>query len=357
MQASFVYMPAFRVRTIEWEVLKYFDFGDRICPYIEIIKEKDRPRKMSSSTLYRAMIQGIRSKSVFVDIPFQFMLKDISDPAVINYLTAMRNVDHRINTLLSFASLQKPEKMIPIISSYFFITGTAGTVAKQVEKLRPTFSRLAFRITAKDPEFESELESVESFLTAADHLIVDFEESALNMDKENIKELGTRLSKIQICPVVILRSALPVAVKYKDLNNNEEVIGSDNKLLRQFKTLGASAFGDYAGIKKDLLRGAGGSDKITYGCIYYDATNNQYIGFKGAGPGYKEIKESIVPAVLDSVASQHMLESPIPYLDERNKGWKFLRSNYISRPRDVKKFSIEHYLHCVRAKIEAGNFN
>lgn len=350
-------MPVFRVRKHEMEVLRAFDFGRRMCPYIEIVKEKDRPRKMSSSLLYRSVIHGIKSNTVFVDIPVQFRLDSKKDKEVIEFLTPMQNVDYRIRTLISFASLQQVEKMVPVISSYHKITSETGSIKKQADKLRPTFPRLAFRVTAKDPEFESELDQVESHLTAEDHLIVDFEEDAVNLESDHIKELIVRLSKITICPIVVFRSAIPNSIKYKDLQDDEEVPGADNGLLRKYKTLGASAFGDYAGIKKDLLPNGGGSDKITYGCIYYDGTNNQYYGYKASQPGYAAVKDSVIPSVINSQASERMLESSMQYLNNENRGWKLLQDEKTGTPGDIKRVSMEHYLHCIRTKVEAGHFN
>ena len=138
MKASFVYMPVFRVRSHELDLLKSYDFGDRVCPYIEIVKEKDRPRRMNYSTLFRSLILAIKSNSVFVDIPIHLRLENNTHPDVIEFLAQMRDVDRRIAAL---SSLSPMPKMIPVISSYHSITGETGTVKKQVEKLRPS-SRL-----------------------------------------------------------------------------------------------------------------------------------------------------------------------------------------------------------------------
>ena len=191
MEASFVYMPVFRVRSHELDLLKSFDFGDKICPYIEIVREKDKPRKMSYSTLFRSLIMAIKSKFVFVDVPIHFRLENNTHPEVIKFLSQMRDVDNRILALSKLAPLPK---MIPVISSYHKITGETGTIKKQVEKLRSTFSRLAFRISAKDPEFESEMDQVEPWLTAADHLIVDFDEDYLNPADDHFKDISRRLA-------------------------------------------------------------------------------------------------------------------------------------------------------------------
>jgi len=347
-------MPVFRVRSHELDLLKSFDFGNKICPYIEIVKEKDRKRKLNYATLFRYLITAIRSQTVFVDIPIHFRLAAKTNADVIKFLTPMRNIDNRIQSLSILAPL---EKMVPVISSYHTITGETGTIKKQVEKLRPKFPRLAFRINAKFPEFESEMDQVEPWLTSADHLILDFDEDSIVLDSEQVRDINRRLENFSICPLIALRSAIPHEIKYKNLVNDEEVPETDNRLIRQYKFLNASAFGDYAGIKKDLLSKGGGGENTVYGCIYYDGTNNTYYGYKGAKPGYSALKDSIIPMVTKSNATKRMLESSLNFICDANKGWKLLHTPSIGQPGDLKRVSMEHYLHCIKTLIEAGNFD
>jgi len=354
MKASFSYMPVFRVRTHELDVLRNFDFGTGICPYIEIVKEKDRPRKMSYTTLFRSLILATRSKIVFVDIPIHFKLQTSTNPDVIKFLTPMRTIENRVNFLSMLAPI---EKMVPVISSYHTITGESGSIGKQVEQLRAKFPRLAFRISAQDYAFESELDQVEPWLTKEDHLIVDYEENYIDLKSDLIKEINKRLANISVCPIIALRSAIPHDLKYKDFENDEEIPETDNRLLRQYKFLNASAFGDYAGIKKDLLTKGQGSDKITYGCIYYDGTNNTYYGYKGANPGYDALKESVIPMIINSQATSRMRESELHFIVDTNRGWRLLNNPATGRPGDLKRVSMEHYLHCIRTLIENGDFN
>jgi hypothetical protein len=119
--------------------------------------------------------------------------------------------------------------------------------------------------------------------------------------------------------------------------------------------LNASAFGDFAGIKKDRISKSGGNEKIVYGCIYYDGTNNAYYGFKGGRPGYAEIKDSVIPMIKNSSATKRMQGSVLKFLSDSNRGWKLLHGSSRGRPGDLKRVSMEHYIHCIKTLIQAGN--
>jgi hypothetical protein len=353
MKASFDYMPVLRVRTHELELLKGFDFGERICPCIEIVKEKGKTKKISYSIFYEMVIRAIKCNTVFVDIPIQLKMDRNTNPKVANFLLPMRDVEHRIK---AFTSITPLGKIVPVISSYHHLTGAVGTIKKQVTKLRPMFPRLAFRVSAKDPEFQSEMDQVEEWLTEADHLIVDFCEDSINYNSDHVVEIKNRLANIHICPVVILRSAIPHDVKYKDFENDEEVPGSDNRLQSQYKLLNASAFGDYAGIKRDLLPKSGGGENTVFGCIFYDSTENKYYGYKGAGPGYSELKDTVIPAVLQSDATKRMQADELDFISDTNLGWRLLHDAGTAQPGQLKRVSMEHYLHCIKVLIAAGRF-
>lgn len=60
-----------------------------------------------------------------------------------------------------------------------------------------------------------------------------------------------------------------------------------------------SAFGDYVGIKKDLLTEGG---TISPGFIYYSVHNNYYVGFKARKKELNEFTNHIAPQVVKSVA-------------------------------------------------------
>lgn len=355
MKASFIYMPVLRVRTHELELLKSFDFGPGICPCIEIIKEKGRQKTMSFFQFYSCVILAIKSDKVFVDIPFQLKLAKKTKVDVINFLTAMRSVEKRNKALLE---LSLADKMIPVISSYHNVTGVPGTIKKQVDQLRPTFRRLAFRISAKDPQFESELDQVEPFLTSSDHLLVDFDYDAVDTTNSYTSEIKKRLSEITVCPIVIIKNAIDNDIKYRELTNDEEVVGTQNNLLKHYKSLHASAFGDYAGIKKDLmLDGTPDPTKTIFGSIFFDPTMNAYYGYKGNEPGYNELRETVIPAIKGSAAIGRMTAVNEGFLSPKNVGWNMLHSPTTATPGDLKRVAMEHYVHSIKVMIDNGTIS
>lgn len=318
------------------------------------MSEKDRPRKWTYSQFHRMLITAIKSDTVFVDIPIHFKIAGDTHLEVIKFLRPMIDVDARIQKLKELNGI---EKMVPVISSYHAITGKTGSVKQQVNGLRKDFPRLAFRITAQDPGFESEMDQVEPCITAADHLIVDFGEDPIGLQSDSTKEIITRLSSFNTCPVVVLRSAIPNSLTYKSMENGTLIDDTDNRLLLQYKDLSATGFGDYVGIKKDNLVKSGGSENTVYGFVYFDATENKYYGFKGDTPGREALKRDVIPKIISSEVSKRMSESAEGFLSPMNKGWILLHDEKTSSPADLKRVSMKHYLHCIKAMIEYKDFD
>lgn len=74
-------------------------------------------------------------------------------------------------------------------------------------------------------------------------------------------------------------------------------------------------------------------------------------------PGYVALKDSVIPMVMQSKAAQRMQKSNLDFLSGSNRGWKLLHAPSIGQPGDLKRVSMEHYLHCVKPLIDAGNFD
>src|SRR6218665_1035198 len=68
--SNLVYMPTFRARQQEMIVLRSFDFGTKMYPLIEIIKEKERSsHPQTFQEIYAGLADAICSDKVFVDLP------------------------------------------------------------------------------------------------------------------------------------------------------------------------------------------------------------------------------------------------------------------------------------------------
>ncbi len=362
MENSLVYMPVLRMREQEINVLNSFQFGNRIWPYIEIIRaEVPGSNGLSPELLYPNFIRCIKSQKVFVDIPVHFKSVAATDPAVTSYLRSFDDMDKRTAKLISFAD--GSEKMIPVICSYRNISGRSGTIQKQATDLRTIFLSIAIRIAGQDPEFESEMEQAVQCLTSNDYLIVDFKEDDMDRRSSFIKEVSERLTSFTTCPVIILKSAIPETLKYKEIEHGEPVISSDNSVVTKFNTLlNASAFGDYAGIKCDMLVKLKMTKQVVMGFYFYDPIQNTFYGFKGQQAGFSEIKDTILPAVINSDIVKNMKAAGADYLSNINEGWKLI--NWMNEgvikagnPGKLKRISMEHYLHCIRTKIENGEFD
>src|SRR5688572_19445136 len=114
MSSSVKYVPVFRSLQEEFKVLKTFDFGKRIFPCIEIIKEIDRalpaqnerqkltsPRKEKTfEDSYLPLLKEIKAQHVFVDLPVHLKVVRGMEETTINFLTTVRsNRDERTEYL------------------------------------------------------------------------------------------------------------------------------------------------------------------------------------------------------------------------------------------------------------------
>src|SRR5690606_14975726 len=81
------------------------------------------------------------------------------------------------------------------------------------------------------------------------------------------------------CCKILMRSAINTEIQNVKLDHGQVVFEADNSHIDTdiMEKFGVNATGDFVGIKKDDLT-AGGT--ISPGFIYYDATENQYYGYR-----------------------------------------------------------------------------
>lgn len=357
MGDSFIYMPTFRSRQQEDKVLREFDFGERMYPLIEVIKEHDRKRKKenqkSFSEIYLDLIDNISSKHVFVDLPLFLPERSSMKDEVIQFVRKVINkVDVRIAYLESLSASSK--RIIPVISSYSSKVGVSY-LKLQENNLRKHYKSIAFRSIFKD--FDEDWDEIRSLATSDDFVILDLDSIPPYPTPSN-KKLINLWKSFDICKKIVLRSTINEDISNVNLEHGEPVFEADNGLQETYRSLGADIFGDYAGVKKDGLTSGG---TISPGFIYYDPTNNEFFGYKGNIKNLAEFENTIIPSVVSSKATKNMIASGRTYL-VGNSGWDTLRSIQTTdesgkSQAKFKKIAMDHYLHCMKVKIESGDFD
>jgi hypothetical protein len=355
-------MPTFRSRQQENVVLNSFNFKSNMYPLVEIIKEHDRKRQetvqQSFQDIYSKLLGGINANRTFVDIPVYLKERASTKDEVLEFSRKVgSNIDNRTEALLSLGA--SSQRIIPVVSSYANRTAEVDSVKKQVDALRPTFKSIAYRILYN--HFEEDWREVSVLATVDDFVILDLDTIA-PYPSPTLKKIITVWSALTVCPKIVLRSAINSDVQNVNLQHKEVVFDADNGLLDQYKiSFKANSFGDYVGIKKDDLTSGG---TISPGFLFYNAVSNEFVGFRGKG-GPKEDKfladfeTVIVPDVINSDAAREMRDSGLPYLSDQNTGWQTLLK--INRGEEsgksqakFKKIAMDHYLHCMRTKIDHG---
>lgn len=344
------YMPVFRARQQEIIVLKSYDFGDKIYPLVEVIKEKDRKNNIKSTfEIYSELINDIKSDKVFLDLPVYLRISNSTNDEVVTFSRAViEDIVARIAFFNQFAELN--EKVVPVISSLLLKTGEVE-IERQVRELRANFPTLAFRTFHNT--FESDLEQIKNSIKNTDYFIYDLDTTSIS--NPLFRRHRRYISEIESINKIMLRSAINTDIQNVKLDHGNIISEADNILLEEYSQNGVfGAFGDYAGVKKDDLTSGG---TISPGFIIYDPYENMYYGYKGAIKRLSEFEDTIVPNVLDSeMVTRLNLNYPL-YVDD-NQGIQILvniRGGGESGKSQAKfkKVSILHYLHCMTTNIAA----
>ena len=371
MSKLFKYVPIFRVRQEEVKVLKSFDFGNKIYPYLEIIKELDRePRKASKSTtkpsrkkifedVYLPLLESIKVEQVFVDLPVHLKPdRQMKRPTILFLRNVVANRHIRTEYLKKFTPLSS--KVIPVISTFSQVTGELGSITIQEKDLRPFFKTIAFRTFFNT--FSSDITQIKALIQKDDYVIMDWGGMELDADDDDIMDIVVELEKLN-CNVIVHRNPFPSSITLSGLVHGEIIDNIDNSLLNTYGKYGGNGFSDYVGIKKDNISDGG---VVSPGFIYYDPIYNVFYGYKGQPrPRLEEFEKTIVPAVIRSDATIRMQGHALDFLGSYNCGWKIIKNIELGLPDGesgksapkFKRISMEHYLHCIRTKISNGDFD
>lgn len=353
MSFSFQYMPTFRSRQQELVVFGNFAFGDMIVPLLEIVKSKDRTNNAKpSEVIWTEYIAEAKSNYVLIDLPVYIKDSSAMPAEILSFnRTILSNIENRVAFYNSLKS--GDNKMIPVVSTLTLKTGESETIKAQVDALRVNFPRIAIRTftNSLDLDFPEIIEC----LAGDDILIYDLDTA--QPFNPLVRKQSKKLEEIKGTYKVVLRSAVNTEIQNTKLDHGEIIAEADNSLCEVFHSiLGADAFGDYAGIKKDDLN-AGGT--ISPGFIFYDPVDNLYYGYKGVLKELSQFEITIVPAVLDSQIVQIMTKTNPQYVDGDNVGMEILRDIRNGKESGksqakFKRISMEHYLHCIKVGLASG---
>lgn len=357
MDTNLIYMPTLRVRQQESLVLKSFNFGEHIYPLIEIVKEYDRSRKeevqKSFEEIHIELIQNIKARKVFVDLPIYLKQSGAVQNEVVAFSQkVINNIKTRceyINRLVSESS-----KIIPVISSYLSKTGEVDSIEQQFKLLSPNFKSIAFRLFPVT--FNVDFQIATQIARSEDYIIIDLDTINPYPKSPPIRPIVNALTNFNSCYKVLLRSAINTEIQNVKLDHGQVVFDADNSHIdiEIMTDFGVNATGDFAGIKKDDLT-AGGT--ISPGFIYYDAVENQYYGYRADIKDLSQFENKIVPDILNSDATIRMSRNTPSFVSEQNPGFATLikiqkREESGKSQAKFKRIALEHYLYCMRLKIE-----
>ena len=384
MGSPLKYMPIFRVRPQETQVLKSFDFGDRIYPCLEIVKELDQVNsnkkkdaqislfgqksEKNFESVYIPLIRSIKADKVFIDLPVHLPQSRNTKPPTLLFLrTVVKNREKRTEYLKKLKPVSS--KIIPVISTYLQISGEGNSISLQEKEMRDDFETLAFRTFVET--FAQDIEQIKKSIKPNDFIIMDFENNDLDEADDDIQDIVQEFKNLN-CNIIIHRNQISEDVTMTGLNHGSMIDKIDNSLPFIFKEFAGHCFSDYVGIKKDNITEGGG---ISPGFLFYDAVTNNFFGFRYKYGGHKkgetkpeliEFETTIVPAVISSNSSKRMQSDSSDYLGAGNKGWEIItnieRGEYNGgesgkSAAKFKRISMEHYLHCIRIKISNGDFD
>ena len=371
--SSPIYVPIFRGKQEEQKVLESFDFGECIYPCIEIIKECNRQlpdampllvRKKNFASHYIRLLNNINAKHVFVDLPVHLERSNLKKVHQ-EFLTRVV-VNRKVRTEFIKELTNPRRKVIPVISTYWEINNETNSIILQEADLRTDFNTLAFRTFPES--FNRDIKQIVDVFKPNDYLIMDWGDMELDLNDGDQQDILSKLREHNLENVIVHRNPFPKGLTIVGLKHNEYIELIDNSHIKKYTWFLGTSFSDYAGIKKDNLEGGGVTSP---GFIYYDATENSFYGFRFKKGGHKknqirpniaEFETTIVPDVIVSLPTKRMNEDELDFLGEGNYGWTLLNEidNRETSGKNAAKFkliSMEHYLHCIRTKIENRDFD
>jgi hypothetical protein len=349
---AYKYLPCFRVRQQEIEVLKSFEFANSIIPIIEIIKEKDRKNNSEDGdVIYTELVTSIKSEKVLIDLPIYLHISVSTSEEVSKFvLSTVRDLDKRIAYYLNFSD--QAQKAIPIISSLNPYSDEADTIQSQFKALSGTFRQLAFRLFIN--RFEESLAELAG-LTLREGDIILYDLDTVEITSPLVKKHKRELDKYFPGKFkVVIRSAINTDIQNNHLDHGAIVPEANNSLLELYAAhmYRFDAFGDYVGVKKDEITSGG---RISPGFIFFNPEDNLYYGFKGKTKSLDEFEKTIVPGVLNTEFVKNWIRTNSTFYNG-NLGIARLERIYRGEEpgKNQAKFkwiSMMHYLHSIKTLL------
>lgn len=376
MSVPVIYMPIFRLRSQEKNVLLSRVFEKCIYPLVEIIKYAESKshslkfgRKgaatkgiLTFEQEYVPILMAIKSEKVFVDLPVHITTANKMKSKVLKFLKEVVE-DRELRTKYMIKLAGFSNKFIPVISTYWQIKNEPNSILLQEKDLRKPFKYLAFRTFPLT--FNQDIKQIKKVANKGDYVIYDLGNTEISVDDPDVlKPELDQLRKEIGCEVIIVKNIIPNEIKNYKIVHGMKIERISSDLLNQYKKLFGSGFGDYVGIKKEDLVDGG---SVSPGFYFYDPVENSYYGYRGnryringkVTGKLEDFEEIIIPDVMKSGAVRRMRASGLPYLAEMNTGWEMIKKmkSGIENPKSQGKFkriSMEHYLHCIITQINAG---
>ncbi|MBO8163907.1 MAG: hypothetical protein H0Z34_09365 [Brevibacillus sp.] len=288
------YVPVLRYRQEEKMALMSVRLSRKIMPLIEIVKEKPRAnQKENFQDLYRLEFSKIEIPFM-VDFPMYLEIK-YTNSQTRNFLGQIyTNPAKRIEY---FYQLVGNPNLIPVVSyNPDFPYDLGALIKSEASNLRKKFNRLAFRVFFNG--FNEAIDEIKNLIHQKDILIFDLDTAPHNNNifSKHYATINQLRKKFNLVTVIV-RSALNMDITNVGLVNGQPVTQADNSLLIKYRDYDFDAFGDFAGIKKDLLSEGG---TISPGVIYYSGERNCYYGFNSKLKTLESFETVILPSILNS---------------------------------------------------------
>ena len=293
-----------------------FTFSENIIPLFEIIhdfyekrykidpetndfvyKEKngrkyrvvDTPTKDDIVTLNK-ISDAIGDKKAFVD----FLRIDDNkyksyDASKVKLGIELRSFNEYKKRLLE---ITKYGNLIPVISIRNAFENNTYDINELYKELKKSSSSVAVRITA---DVVGDYMSLLEKLQVSDYLLFDIEETNVLGLSDEIDEIN---AKQIFAKKIILNSPRKAEYQNKDFEESGITELIDNSMLKKYKELGFSGFGDYAGYK-DVLPSSGGNNRGSALCLLYNYKENGFWVFTNkdttlGSKGYKSLKPKVL---------------------------------------------------------------